>query len=213
MLELSRKQLLSRPDLLTIYELMPENSKILDLGCGEGSLLYLLRKEKNAFGCGVEISQDNILKCVSAGVPVVQCDLNQGLKEFPAKSFDYVILSQTLQAVQRPDELLDEMVRIGENVVISFINFGHYSARLQLMFKGRMPVNESLPTPWYQTLNIHLGTLMDFRDLCASKNLTVIKEIPLNPSGGFLSNLWPNMFAPTCVFLIKKQDQSGTCKE
>lgn len=204
MLERSRKVLAQRPDLLAIYNLIPENSRIIDLGCGDGSLLYVLRKEKNVYGCGIEISEEKIINCVAAGVPVVHGNLDNGLKEYPEKSFNYVVLSQTLQAVKSPDKLLDEMARVGENVLISLINFGHYSIRFQLMFKGRMPINENLPTPWYKTSNIHLSTIKDFRELCQSKGLKIVREIPINPSFGFLGALWSNMFAPISVFLIKK---------
>ena len=199
-----RKQLLPRADLRAIYDIIPPGSKMLDLGCGDGVLLQLLRQEKNVFGCGVEISQDKILNCVNAGVPVVQGDLDKGLREFPDNSFNYVVLSQTLQAVRRPDLLLGEMSRVGENIVVSLINFGHISSRFQLMFKGRMPVTDSLPTPWYETLNIHLGTIDDFKDLCREKNLDIAREIPVAASFASLASLWPNMFAPTCVFLLKK---------
>ncbi|MEM4247868.1 MAG: methionine biosynthesis protein MetW [Candidatus Nanoarchaeia archaeon] len=204
MLERSRKVLAQRPDLLAIYNLIPENSRIIDLGCGDGSLLYVLRKEKNVYGCGIEISEEKIINCVAAGVPVVHGNLDNGLKEYPEKSFNYVVLSQTLQAVKSPDKLLDEMARVGENVIISLINFGHYTIRFQLMFKGRMPISESLPTPWYKTSNIHLSTIKDFRELCQSKGLKIIREIPINPSFGLLGASWSNMFAPISVFLIKK---------
>lgn len=194
---------ISRPDLELIFGLIPENSRILDLGCGEGTLLKLLRKEKNVDGCGVEISQSKILECVASGVPVVHGDLNSGLREFSDSSFDYVVLSQTLQAVQRPDKLLQSMVRIGKNVLVSFINFGHFKIRYQLLFQGRMPVNETLPTPWYKTQNIHLGTIFDFRQLCLEKQIQIIKEYPIGEKNGLLTSLWPNMFSPTCVFVIR----------
>lgn len=199
-----RQNLATRPDILAIADIIPPDCRILDLGCGDGSLLALLRKEKNVYGSGIEISQEKILDCVSAGVPVVQGNLNNGLKEFPDKSFDYVVLSQTLQAVKRPDQLLEEMMRVGKKTIVSIINIGYYSSRLQIMFLGKMPVTEDLPHYWYNTPNIHLGTIRDFRNLCKEKNLNVVSEIPI---GGIheklLAKLMPNLFAPTCVFVIE----------
>lgn len=203
MTEKAREQLSSRPDLLVISEIIPRNVRILDLGCGDGSLLYLLRKEKEVYGCGVEFSQEKILDCVAAGVPVVHGDLNEGLHEFPDKSFDFVVLSQTLQAVQRPDLLLEEMMRVGKKGIVSFINIGYFHARFQVMFKGRMPETETLPTPWYSTPNIHLATICDFRNLCKDKKISIVREIPLGRHLYFLACRWPNLFAPTCVFVIE----------
>ncbi len=204
MTDKARKQLMSRPDLAAIYDLIPSDVRVLDLGCGDGSFLYLLRKEKNVSGCGVEISQEKIMDCVRAGVPVVQLDLNEGLREFPDASFDFVVLSQTLQAVNRPDLLLDGMMRVGRNSVVSFINFGCLDVRLQLLFGGRMPVTETLPTPWFETPNIHLATVRDFRLLCRAKDISIVRQIPISSSNSFLARLMPNMFAPTCVFQIRK---------
>lgn len=194
-----------RPDLKTIFELVPRNAKVLDLGCGDGSLLSKLKKEKSAFVCGVEKSQEMIKKCVSSSVPVVHGDLNKGLSDFADKSFDYVILSQTLQTIKNPDELLEEMIRVGDNVLISLINFGHWSIWSQLFLNGRMPVSESLPSPWYSTSNIHLGTINDFRDLCRSRNISILDEIPVNSSGiPILAEQFPNFFAQNCVFKLRK---------
>lgn len=199
-----RDNLAKRPDLLVIADIIPPGSRILDLGCGDGSLLSLLRKEKNVYGSGIEISQEKILDCVSAGVPVVHGDLNKGLLQLPDKSFDYVILSQTLQAVERPDQLLEEMMRVGKKAIVSIINIGYYSSRLQIMFQGRMPVTETLPHYWYNTPNIHLGTIFDFRTLCKEKDLNIVSEIPIGELHEKLAaKMWPNLFAPTCVFVIE----------
>lgn len=199
----AKRELASRPDLLIIADLIPEGASVLDLGCGNGSLLHLLRCEKNIYGCGVEISQPKILECVKKGVPVLHGNLNNGLNEFTDKSFDFVVLSQTIQAVKRPDELIEEMMRVGRTGLISFMNIGYLTARLQLTFLGRMPVTRTLPDNWYDTPNIHLGTIRDFRDLCKRKNVRIIKEIPFGEKSNFLASCCPNLFAPTCVFVIE----------
>jgi len=202
--EQAKERLSRRPDLLEIFRLIPAGARVLDLGCGNGDLLFLLRMEKGAYGCGVEISQENILACVAAGVPVLHGDLNQGLVDFPDQSFDVVVLSQTLQAVARPDRLLEEMARVGRRVLISFINIGHWHARWQLLSRGRMPVTPTLPHQWYDTPNTHLGTLLDFRALCAAKGLRIIREVPLGQRSRLRARLWPNLFAPTCVFEVER---------
>jgi len=193
-----------RKDLSVIANLIPAHVKLLDLGCGDGGLLKLLAAEKDVHGLGVEISQDDILGCVANGVPVVHGDLNQKLM-FKDDSFDYVVLSQTLQAVSRPDHLLQEMLRVGHNVVISFINFGYLHARLQLLFQGRMPVTKTLPDMWYDTSNIHLGTIRDFRELCEYLNVRILQEIPLGHHGDFWARFHPNLFAPFCVFVVTRK--------
>jgi len=199
-----RKNLEKRPDLLTIIDIIPNNVKILDLGCGNGSLLKLLKLEKNVRGLGVEISQDKILECAEMGINVIHEDLNEGLKIFADKSFDFVLLSQTLQALQNPDLVLQEMVRVGKKGIISFINIGHISSRAQLFFQGKMPETKTIPNPWYNTPNIHLATIKDFKKLCKDKNLKIDMEIPLCQSFDFLAKFWPNLFAPTCVFVVSQ---------
>jgi methionine biosynthesis protein MetW len=180
--------------------------RILDLGCGNGSLLKLLGEEKNVKGLGLEISEKKILECVSNGVPVVHADLDEGLREFADKSFDFVVLSQTLQALLRPDKALEEMVRVGKKGIISLINLGYFKARLQLTFNGQMPVTKTLPMKWYNTENTHLSTIWDFRNLCKERNIRILEEIPLGHKNNTLANLWPNIFAPTCVFVIAQSD-------
>jgi len=199
----ARKELSDRPDLLIIADLIKEGASVLDLGCGNGNLLHLLRSEKGIYPCGVEISQEKILECVRKGVPVVHGDLNEGLGDYADKSFDHVVLSQTIQAVQRPDLLLEDMMRVGREVLISILNIGCLSARSQLFFKGRMPVTGSLPSPWYDTPNIHLATIKDFRELCRLKKAEIIREIPFGSASSPLASVAPNLFAPTCVFVIR----------
>lgn len=192
-----------RPDLKTIAELVSYNSKVLDLGCGDGSLLDFLRKHKKVNGSGIELTQEEIIKCVKRGVSVVHGNLNDGLSEIKDKTFDYVILSQTLQTVERPDKLLREMTRVGKEVLISFINMGYYKARFQLMFTGKMPVTKNLPFQWHDTPNIHLGTIKDFRRLCKASNIKIVKEIPTNESLVMPAKLYPNLFSATSVFLLR----------
>jgi methionine biosynthesis protein MetW len=193
-----------RFDLQEISTLVSHDSRVLDLGCGDGSLLAKLRDEKNVIGSGIELSQDKIIECVGKGVPVVQGNLNNGLAQFKDKSFDYIILSQTLQSVQRPDLLLKEMVRVGRKVIISVINMGYYQLRFQLLFRGRMPETKTLPYHWYDTPNTHLSTIKDFQLLCSLLEVNIVNEIPLNEKKNTLSTFCPNLFATTCVFEIAK---------
>jgi methionine biosynthesis protein MetW len=193
-----------RLDLHEISGLVSPDSRVLDLGCGDGSLLAKLRDEKNVIGSGIEFSQNKIIECIAKGVPVVQGNLNNGLAQFKDKSFDYIILSQTLQSVQRPDLLLKEMVRVGRKVIISVINMGYYQLRFQLLFRGRMPETKTLPFHWYDTPNTHLSTIKDFQLLCSLLEVDIINEIPLNEKKNTLSAFCPNLFATTCVFEIAK---------
>ncbi len=206
MIQLSSDAALSRKDLAAIAEMIPHGAAILDLGCGSGRLLKSLKQLKNARVTGVEKEQEKILQCVGRGVPVIQADLNQGLPDFADDSYDFVILSQTLQAVQRPDLLLEEMLRVGRTGIVSFLNIGHCLARTQLLF-GDMPETKALPRKWYDTPNIHLGTIADFRRLCRSRKIRIRRELPLTQDGdplAFLGGIWPNLFASTCIFIIEK---------
>ncbi len=199
--------LLHRSDLKYIRELIPENSRILDLGCGSGRLLKVLMELKNAKVTGVEQDVQKLMQCVERGVPVVQANLDEDLKEFSDQSYDYVILSRTLQAVRRPDLLLEEMLRVARHGIISFMNFGHINNRFPLFFGGRMPVNSNLPRPWYNTQTIHPGTVEDLRALFNELNIKVVAEIPLSNKGDFLpflKNVWPNLFCSNCIFVIEK---------
>jgi methionine biosynthesis protein MetW len=194
----------NRLDLFTIAELIPDNSRVLDLGCGDGTLLRYLRENKAVKGSGIELSQEQILECVKKGVPVIHGNLNDGLSDIKNNMFDFVILTQTLQSVQRPDKLLLEMTRIGKKVIISVINMGFYKSRLQLMFTGKMPVTKTLPHEWYNTPNIHLSTIKDFQNLTKKLNLKIIERKPLHRSIRCLAELYPNLFSPTCVFILEK---------
>lgn len=154
---------------------------------------------------GVEMNESKVIECIGRGVPVIQKNLDEGLSDFKDNSFDFVILSQTFQTVKRPDVILDEMLRIGKRGIVSFINIGYWRARIQIAF-GNMPVTRTLPMQWYDTTNIHLGTISDFRKLCQERNIKIIKEIPLQERNRIplRCRLWPNLFASTCVFIIEK---------
>lgn len=205
MIERLKKELASRPDLLTIAGIIPHRVKVLDLGCGNGIFLRLLKKEKNVTGLGIECEQESIIECISNGVPVIHSDLDNGLKFVGNNSYDYVVLSHTIQAVNRPDLLINEMLRVGQQGIVSFINFGYITARLQLLFKGTMPETKTLPNPWYNTPNTHLATIQDFRNLCRQLGIKVIREVPLGSRGNVLSRIVSNVFAQHCVFVIARQ--------
>jgi methionine biosynthesis protein MetW len=156
------------------------------------------------------VSQENLLKCVRKGVPVIHADLDDGLGDFSDASFDFVILSRVIQAVHRPDILLSEMTKVGKRGIVSFLNIGYAPSRFQLTFRGRMPVTKTLPHAWYDTPNIHLATIKDFRVLCAEKGLRITKEIPFGPKFQFLARIWPNLLAPSCVFIIEGASAGAT---
>ena len=162
-----------REDFKEIARLVRPGARVLDVGCGEGALLELLAHEKQVDGRGIEISPEGVSACLARGLAVMQGDADRDLDFFPADAFDYVILSQTLQAVLRPRHVLGELLRIGGQAIVSLPNFGHWRARLDLLFNGRMPVTSSLPEPWWQTPNIHLCTLADFTALCDDLDLRI----------------------------------------
>ncbi|MBN2009456.1 methionine biosynthesis protein MetW [candidate division KSB1 bacterium] len=195
-----------RPDLDFIAELIAPDSSVLDLGCGAGELLQKLLKEKNVQGHGVEIFDQFIYSCIEKGVPVIQADLDEGLDDYPNKSFDYVVLSRTLQVVHKPHIILKEMLRVGKTCIISVPNFGYWRIRLQLLLRGRMPVSKALPYEWYDTPNIHLSTVLDIQKYCAAENITIKGQTYLikNGRGGLLVRLFPNIFSELAIFVIER---------
>ena len=165
-----------------IVELIPECCKVLDLGCGSGDLLDLLIKNKKVKGYGVEIDLNNVIDCLTKGIPVVHGDIDLGLTGYADNSYDYVILSRTLQVVKKPLFVIQEMLRVGKHGIVLSPNFGNARIRLRLLFTGKMPKSKILPFEWYDTPNIHLFTIKDFRDLCRKNNITIEKEIWISDS-------------------------------
>lgn len=170
-----------RADLQLIANWIPEGSRVLDLGCGDGTLLDHLQSHKGVTGYGLEIDPDNINACVAKGVNVVEQDLDaKGLANFKHQQFDIAVMTQALQAFRHPDEMLDEMLRLSRECIITFPNFAYWRLRLYLLSKGRMPVSKTLPYSWYDTPNIHLCTFRDFEALCKEKNIRILRRAVVN---------------------------------
>lgn len=197
-----------RVDLQLIADMIEPGSRVLDIGCGNGSLLAYLGREKQVDARGIEISTDGVQACVSAGLSVVQGDVETDLKNYPDGAFDYVILSQTLQAMMNPKAMLEQMTRIGKHVIVSVPNFAYWRLRLFIMFKGRMPVSENLPHEWYDTPNIHFCTVRDFVKLADEMGLTIERSLFLDAAGESRtignSVSMANWFGEQAVFLLKK---------
>jgi len=190
-----------RADLDAIAAWVPPRASVLDLGCGEGLLLKYLKQSREVRGYGIEISDANVLACVKNGVNVIQSDLEAGLAGFDAGSFDYVILSQTLQAMRHTEEIIMEMLRVGRQGIVSFPNFGYWPQRLQIML-GRMPVSDVLPYLWYNTPNVHLCTLADFEDFCATHGVRILERIAMQD--GRRVRVAPNLRGSVAVYRFEK---------
>ena len=197
-----------RADLQVIADLVAPGSRVLDVGCGDGALLAYLDAQKRVDGRGVEISQTGVNSCVAHGLSVIQGDADTDLKDYPSDAFDYVILSQTLQATHNPKRVVSEMVRIGHRAIVSFPNFGFWRVRLNLLFGGRMPVTEALGYAWYETPNIHLCTLKDFVAMCREVGVAIEKGIALAHTGHASdihpTGLFTNWLAEQGVYLLKR---------
>jgi methionine biosynthesis protein MetW len=189
-----------------ILDWIPEHTSVLDLGCGHGELLSYLLTHKGVKGCGLEMDAASIVSCLADGVSVIQADLNATnlLTLFEPQQFDLVLMTQTLQAMQHPDQLMDQMLTIGKRAIVSFPNFGYWRNRLQLMLGGRMPVSSTLPHAWYNTPNTHLCTFADFEDLCQSKNIHIIEQRVSGRDAWLGSRFAPNWFGEVALYHIEK---------
>lgn len=196
-----------RPDLAAISGWIEPGSRILDLGCGDGALLAHLAATRNVRGYGLEIDAANVAACVARGVNVIQADVDDGLKDFGTDSFDYVVLTQTLQALARPDRALTEILRVGRRAIVTFPNFGHWRVRAQIA-NGHMPLTPALPAQWFDTPNIHLCTVRDFERLCGTNRWTVLKRSVMDRDhreGAGIAARWPNLFAEVALYLLEDE--------
>jgi methionine biosynthesis protein MetW len=197
-----------RPDLAAIAEMIPDGARVLDVGCGDGALLEYLVRTKNVDGRGIELSQQNVNACVARGLAVVQGDADTDLADYPGQVFDFAILSQTIQATEKPALVLENLLRIGRQTAISLPNFGHWRVRLSLLFAGRMPRTRALDYHWYDTPNIHLCTIADFVDLARRNGAVIDRALALK--GEIVAGemrpdaLGPNLFAQGAIFLLRK---------
>lgn len=194
-----------RADLAIISDWVDPNSRILDLGCGDGTLLAHLQT-KGIDGYGLEIDPDNIIRAVDAGVNVLQMNLDAGLAQFEDKSFDYVIMTAALQEVQRPDALIDEMLRIGHEGIVTFPNFGYWRNRVSFATRGLMPRSRALPNHWYDTPNIHLCTVQDFKDLCATRDIEITRRVVVNHEhhSSWGMRRLPNLMGEIALYQLRK---------
>jgi methionine biosynthesis protein MetW len=195
-----------KKEFKVIADLLPKNVRVLDVGCGDGSLMNLLIKEKNIDARGLELEKENIKKCIYKGLPVIEGNAETELHQFPDQSFDYVILSQTLQAFYSPEKVLKDLLRIGKSVIVSIPNFGYWKVRTSLLFFGKMPITKTLPNFWYNTPNLHMCSIKDLFNFCEKKNIKVNKVVGVNEdktSEIKKSNLeLKNFFSKLGIFLI-----------
>ena len=191
-----------KPDVRVVYDQIKPGSRVLDLGCGDGTLLKLLKDKKDCKIQGIDRDQEQVMKCIAKGVPVIQMNLDKGLEYFQDKSFDYVILGLTFQQTRSPHKLLNEMSRVGRHSLVSVFNLGFIKTRFQIFFGGNMPINKRLPFEWYNTPNIHLGTERDFRKMCKKEGFDLVSTEYISKSPGFLVSIMPNLFAEICIFTI-----------
>ena len=197
-----------KPEFQIISNLIKKKSHVLDVGCGDGILMEYLCNEKNVNIRGIEISKSKVQNCIAKGLTVIEGNAEKDLQQFPDKSFDYVVLSQTLQAFLSPELVLDELLRVGKKAIVTIPNFGNWKVRLHLLFKGTMPITKSLPEQWHNTPNLHMCTIKDFVNFIKSKEIKMIKALALNNNN--VSNITnnnlgtKNLFADLGIFLIEK---------
>jgi len=193
--------MITRKDFEAISQWIKPNASVLDLGCGDGALLTHLQTTRNTTGYGIENDDDGILQCVANGVNVIQSNLESGLKEIDDGAFDYVILSQTLQAMKRTEAVVDEMLRVGREAIVTFPNFGYWRHRWQIV-NGRMPVSDNLPYQWYDTPNVHMCTVADFDVFCEQRKLRVLSRLVMN--GEREQTLMPNLLGTLALYRLAK---------
>jgi methionine biosynthesis protein MetW len=195
-----------RQDLAHILRWIRPGSRVLDLGCGNGEFLELLRREREVTGTGIEIDAANITAAIARGLNIVEQDLDAGLGNFPDQSFDTVVMAHALQAVHFPDRVLEEMLRVGREGIVTFPNFGHWRCRVHLASRGRMPVSRFMPYHWYDTPNIHFCTVRDFETLCAERGIRILARDMVGAAdpGALLARSWPNLFAQTAIYHISR---------
>ena len=195
-----------KKEFKVIGDLLPNNTSVLDVGCGDGALMDFLVKEKNIEVRGLELNQNNVQECIYKGLPVIQGNAETELYQFPKQSFDYVVLSQTLQAFYQPDKVLRELLRIGKSVIVSIPNFGYWKVRTSLLFFGKMPVTKTLPNTWFNTPNLHMCTIKDLFNYCEDQNIMIKKVIGVNENKISIikkNNLeMKNLFSKLGIFLI-----------
>jgi len=192
-----------RLDLTQIKQWIPQGAKVLDLGCGDGEFLANLRDTHKVQGLGLEIDPDNITQALAKGIDVVEQNMDKGLDNFPDQSFDVVVMAHALQVLHYPDKVLDEMLRIGREGIVTFPNFAHWRCRVHLSTRGRMPVSKFMPHSWYDTPNIHFCTVKDFEALCRQNGFR-IKRREMVGETSWLARTWPNLFATTAIFKITR---------
>lgn len=198
----------NRTDFVVISEMVAKSTRVLDVGCHDGALLAMLTDSHGIDGRGIELAQEDVNACVAKGLSVIQGDANKDLRDYPDQAFDYVILSQAIQALRDPAEALQQMLRIGKRAIISFPNFGYWQVRAYLAFLGRMPVTETMPHTWYETPNVHYCTIRDFAELCQALDVTIERAVALDVHGKALnlgkSLWWANVLGEQAVFLLRR---------
>ncbi|MGH8727798.1 MAG: methionine biosynthesis protein MetW [Burkholderiales bacterium] len=202
MFEATRPAPPARPDFAAIAQWVKSGSKVLDLGCGDGELLHYLNRARGIRGYGVEIADDDVVACIANRVNVIQSDLETGLAGFESNSFDYVILSQTLQAMKNSERIVSEMLRVGREGIVTFPNFGYFPHRVQVLF-GHMPASRALPYQWYDTPNIHLCTIRDFENFCATHRMRILERVVMR--NGSRVTLLPNLLGDLAVYRFEEQ--------
>ena len=197
-----------KKEFIIISELIENDTRVLDVGCGDGTLMKYLKDEKNVDTRGLEISKNNVQNCTSKGLSVIEGNAEKDLHQFPNLSFDYAILSQTLQAFYNPEKVIDDLLRVANKAIVTIPNFGYWKVRLHLLIKGTMPITKTLPNEWYNTPNLHMCTIKDFFNFCSKKNIELYKSIALKSEKTSTINKAniniKNLYSELGIFLIKK---------